>query len=325
MLKVFQNKSQVPPRDIKSPEETSWLQRMGTGLQKSSGHITDGIIKIFNHKKLNQVTLTELEELLILADLGPSLAARLAQDLSKEKFGKEITGEEVRLQLASQMAEILSPVAVPLAIPENAMPFVILVVGVNGAGKTTTIGKFAQKFHSEGRRVLLAAGDTFRAAAIEQLEAWADRIGVPVFKKQQGADSAALVHGAVEAALQQKYEVLIIDTAGRLQNKQELMAELAKVIRVIKRQLPAAPHATLLVLDGTTGQNAISQTKVFQEMINVSGLVVTKLDGTAKAGVVVALAQQFGLPIHAIGVGEQAEDLSPFDAQAFARSLLRID
>jgi fused signal recognition particle receptor len=295
---------------------------MRAGLQKSSENITGGITKIFTTRKLDQAALDELEEQLILSDLGPDLAAELVRDFGKEKFGKEITPEEVRAELAARIAAILAPHARPLVIDETQKPFVILVVGVNGAGKTTTIGKLAQHYQSEGKKVMLAAGDTFRAAAIEQLTVWGQRAGVPVVAKQQGADSAALAHEAIAAARADGMDILMMDTAGRLQNKTDLMAELEKIVRVMKKQEASAPHAVLLVLDATVGQNAVSQTKTFRDMVGVTGLMVTKLDGTARAGVVVALARQFGLPIHAIGVGEGAEDLQPFDANQFSGSLL---
>lgn len=268
--------------------------------------------------------MDELEEVLIMADLGPDLAAELVKDFGKEKFGKDITGAEVRTELAARITDILQSYARPLEIAADKKPFVILVVGVNGAGKTTTIGKFAEQFQSEGKKVMLAAGDTFRAAAIEQLKVWGARANVPVIASTQGGDSAAIAHDAIVTAKKENADVLLIDTAGRLQNKTDLMAELQKMIRVMKKQDESVPHAVLLVLDATVGQNAVSQTKTFKELVDVTGLVVTKLDGTAKAGVVVALARQFGLPVHAIGVGEKASDLSAFDAAEFAKSLLVI-
>ena len=315
MLSLFKK------NDVEKPEG-GFLARMRDGLKKSSDQITGGITKIFTTRKLDQAALDELEEVLIMADLGPDLALELVKDFGKEKFGKDISDDEVRTELAARIEVILQPYAQPLPVDEAQKPFVILVVGVNGAGKTTTIGKFAQQFQDEGKKVMLAAGDTFRAAAIEQLQTWGARAGVPVIAKAQGSDSAALAHEAVATAKRDGADVLLIDTAGRLQNKSDLMAELEKIVRVIKKQDAAAPHAVLLVLDATVGQNAVSQTKVFTEMVGVTGLVVTKLDGTAKAGVVVALARQFGLPIHAIGVGEKASDLSAFDAGEFARSLV---
>jgi len=328
MFNFLQNKKPVEPAQALKPEEkqeadkTGWFTRLRVGLEKSSEQLAGGITKIFTTRKLDQTALDELEELLIMADLGPELAAQLTRNFAQEKFGKEITDEEVRSALAEQIAAILLPVARPLEIDAAKKPFVILVVGVNGAGKTTTIGKLAQQYQAAGHKVMLAAGDTFRAAAIEQLQVWGERAGVPVVAKTQGADSAAVAHEALEQAKVAGVNILLMDTAGRLHNKSDLMAELQKIIRIIRRQDESAPHAVLLVLDATTGQNAIVQTKTFKDLVDVSGLIVTKLDGTAKAGVVVALARQFGLPIHAIGVGEKAEDLSAFDAKHFARSLL---
>lgn len=318
MLNLFNKKEEQKSEE---KPEGGFLSRMRSGLKKSSDQITGGITKIFTTRKLDAEALDELEEVLIMADLGPELAAELVKDFGREKFGKDISDEEVRAELAARIETILAPYAKPLVIDADKKPFVILVVGVNGAGKTTTIGKFAQQFQDEGKKVMLAAGDTFRAAAIEQLQVWGARAGVPVIAKEQGADSAALAHDAVAAAKRDGADVLLIDTAGRLQNKSDLMAELQKMIRVMKKQDENAPHAVLLVLDATVGQNAVSQTKTFKELVDVTGLVVTKLDGTAKAGVVVALARQFGLPVHAIGVGEKASDLSAFDAAEFAKSL----
>ena len=323
MLSLFGKKQGTP---VSEPQEKiSWVGRLRAGLQKSSSQITGGITKIFTTRRLDQAALDELEELLIMADLGPELAAELTRNFGKEKFGKDVTNEEVRAELSARIAEILSGCAKPLAIDGAKKPFVILVVGVNGAGKTTTIGTLAQQYVAVGHKVMLAAGDTFRAAAIEQLQVWGDRAGVPVVAKTQGADSAAVAHEAMSAAHTANADVLLMDTAGRLHNKSDLMAELQKLVRVIKKLDESAPHAVLLVLDATTGQNAVSQTKTFGELVDVTGLIVTKLDGTAKAGVVVALARQFGLPIHAIGVGETAADLSAFDANAFAKSLLGMD
>jgi fused signal recognition particle receptor len=315
----------APATEKRVEEKNGWLTRLRTGLQKSSDQIAGGITKIFTTRKLDQAALDELEELLIMADLGPELAAELVKNFGREKFGKEVTDAEVREALATQIAEILTPVAQPLMIDETKKPFVILVVGVNGAGKTTTIGKLAQRYQDEGKNVMLAAGDTFRAAAIEQLQVWGDRAGVKVVAKSQGADSAAVAHESLVAARAADAGVLLMDTAGRLHNKGDLMAELQKVVRVIRKTDETAPHAVLLVLDATTGQNAVAQTKTFKELVEVTGLIVTKLDGTAKAGVVVALARQFGLPIHAIGVGEGARDLQAFEAGQFARGLLGMD
>jgi len=304
-------------------EKLSWFQRLKQGLTKSSSRLTEGLAAILVKRKLDQDTLDEIEELLIAADLGPATAAKLAGDLGKSRFGKEVTDDEVRTFLADQIATMLAPVALPLD-PSASKPFVVLVVGVNGVGKTTTIGKLAEHYRGQGKRVMMAAGDTFRAAAVAQLAIWGERTGTPVVQKGEGADPAALAYEALERARREDIDVLLIDTAGRLHNKAGLMEELAKVIRVLQKQDPAAPHSTLLVLDATTGQNAISQVETFRSLVNVNGLVVTKLDGSAKGGVLVALAEKFKLPVHAIGVGETAQDLQPFDPQDFARSLMGV-
>jgi fused signal recognition particle receptor len=301
-----------------------WLARLRDGLTRSSSKIADGITGIFTKRKLDDAALEELEELLIAADLGPATAAKLVANLAKTRFGKEVSPEEVRGALAADVAAILAPVAKPLTLVPGATPTVVLVVGVNGSGKTTTIGKLAKLYRDEGRKVVLAAGDTFRAAAVEQLKIWGERTGATVIAREAGADPAGLAYDALERAKAEGADVLLIDTAGRLHNKANLMAELQKVIRVLKKLDPAAPHACLLVLDATTGQNAHSQVEVFREMTDISGLVVTKLDGTARGGVVVALASKFGLPIHAIGIGEGADDLRPFSADAFGRSLMGL-
>jgi len=263
-----------------------------------------------------------LEDALIAADLGPLTAARLTSEFGKSRFGKDVTDDEVKTALSEQIASILNPVAVPLEIDFTRKPFIILVVGVNGTGKTTTIGKFAQNYANHGLRVTLAAGDTFRAAAISQLKIWGERVGAEVVAGEPNGDAAALAYRAIEQARVNKSDVLLIDTAGRLHNKNDLMQELAKMVRVIKKLDPEAPHATLLTLDATTGQNAHAQVEVFQDMTQITGLVVTKLDGSAKGGVIVALADRFKLPIYAIGVGEQADDLQPFIAEDFAKALV---
>jgi fused signal recognition particle receptor len=304
-------------------EKLSWFQRLKQGLTKSSSRLTEGLAAILVKRKLDQETLDEIEELLIAADLGPATAARLTGDLGKSRFGKEVTDDEVRLFLADRVAELLAPVAIPLD-PGVAKPFVVLVVGVNGVGKTTTIGKLAEHYRGQGKRVMMAAGDTFRAAAVAQLAIWGERTGAPVVRKGEGADPAALAYEALERARREDIDILLIDTAGRLHNKAGLMEELAKVIRVLQKLDPAAPHSTLLVLDATTGQNAISQVETFRSLVQVNGLVVTKLDGSAKGGVLVALAEKFKLPVHAIGVGETAQDFQPFDPKDFARSLMGI-
>jgi fused signal recognition particle receptor len=304
-------------------EKLSWFQRLKQGLTKSSSRLTEGIAAILVKRKLDQDTLDEIEELLIAADLGPATAARLAGDLGKSRFGKEVTDDEVRTFLAERIATMLEPVAVPLD-PSGSKPFVVLVVGVNGVGKTTTIGKLAEHYRGQRKRVMMAAGDTFRAAAVAQLAIWGERTGTPVVQKGEGADPAALAYEALERARREDIDVLLIDTAGRLHNKAGLMEELAKVVRVVQKLDPTAPHSTLLVLDATTGQNAISQVDTFRSLVKVNGLVVTKLDGSAKGGVLVALAEKFKLPVHAIGVGESAQDLQAFDPQDFARSLMGV-
>ncbi len=308
-----------------SEAKTGWFRRLKQGLQRSSSRLTDGITGIFTRKRLDNATLAELEELLISADLGVTLASEVTEMLRRTRFDQEIAPEEIRATLAEEIARLLDPVQKPLAIDPARRPFVILVVGVNGSGKTTTIGKLAKLFRDDGRSVLLAAGDTFRAAAVEQLKIWGERTGAPVVSKPTGADAAGLVFEAIERARQEKTEVLLIDTAGRLHNKADLMAELQKVVRAIKKIEPEAPHAVLLVLDATVGQNAHQQVEIFRDMVGVTGLVMTKLDGTARGGVLVAVAERFGVPIHFIGVGESAEDLRPFDARAFARSLVGFD
>ncbi len=301
-----------------------WFARLKDGLAKSSSKLTDGITSIFTKRKLDHLTLEELEELLIQADLGPATAARLAETLGRNRFGKDVSPEEVRETLAAQVATILEPVAVPLTLDPDRRPHVVLVVGVNGTGKTTTIGKLAHQWRDEGRSVMIAAGDTFRAAAVEQLKVWGDRSGCPVLTAPSGSDAAGLAFDALARARATGTEVLAIDTAGRLHNKDNLMAELAKIVRVLKKQDPTAPHSVILVLDATTGQNAHAQVETFREMVAVNGLVVTKLDGSARGGVLVALAERFGLPVHAIGVGEGIDDLRPFDARSFARSLMGL-
>jgi fused signal recognition particle receptor len=307
------------------PERKSWFQRLQSGLSRTSEKLVGGIAALFVKKKLDDATLQELEDLLITSDLGVATASKLTANLAREKFDKEVTNEEVREAFAADITEILTPVAKPLELNPLNRPHVVLVCGVNGSGKTTTIGKLARQWKTEGKTVWLAAGDTFRAAAIEQLQVWGQRASVPVVARPQGSDPAALAFDAMSEARAAGADVLVIDTAGRLQNRAELMDELAKVVRVIKKQVPDAPHDCLLVLDGTVGQNAHNQVKVFREMVDVSGLIVTKLDGSARGGVVVALAEDFALPVHAVGVGEQPDDLRPFEARAFARGLMGLE
>jgi fused signal recognition particle receptor len=313
-----------PEVEKPEPEKKGWLSRLREGLSKSTKKVAESITSLFTKKKLDQQTLDDLEDVLIQADLGVTVAGRLVAKLSKERFGKEVTDEEVRAAFAEDIAEILQPVAVPLTIDASRKPHVVLVVGVNGSGKTTTIAKLAGLYKGEGRSVLLAAGDTFRAAAVEQLKVWGDRAGVPVVSKQTGADAAGLAYEALERARAEKADVLLIDTAGRLHNKTNLMEELAKIVRVIRKIDPEAPHSCLLVLDATTGQNAHAQVETFKTMSPVDALVVTKLDGSAKGGVLVALAEKFKLPVVAIGVGEGIDDLQPFEARAFARGLMGL-
>jgi len=296
------------------------LARLKAGLRRSSASLAEGIAAAIARRQLDQATLDELEEVLIQADLGPKVAARLVGELAKGRFAKEISAEEIRATLAESIAAILAPVARSLA-PGGEKPFVVLVVGVNGTGKTTTIGKLAQRFRAAGHAVVLVAGDTFRAAAIEQLQIWGRRAGVPVIAQGVGADAAALAFDALKLAREKQADVLLIDTAGRLHNKAHLMAELGKVSRVLKKIDPRAPHSTLLVLDATTGQNALAQVRAFREMADISGLIMTKLDGTARGGVLVALAAAEGVPVYFVGVGEKIEDLQPFSATAFARAL----
>jgi len=307
------------------PEKTGWFQRLKGGLKKSTSAISGGITGIFTKAKLDGDTLEELEDLLITSDLGVSVAAKLTAALSKDRFDKEITGEEVKTILADEIEKILAPVAVPLMPNPANKPHVILMAGVNGAGKTTTIGKLAKQFRDQGKNVMLAAGDTFRAAAVEQLQVWGERTGVPVIAKEIGSDAAALAYEALDRAATEGTDVLLIDTAGRLQNREELMAELAKVVRVIGSKMEGAPHDTVIVLDATTGQNAVHQVEVFQKLANITGIVMTKLDGSAKGGVLVACAEKFALPVHAIGVGEAIEDLQAFDARDFAKVLVGLE
>jgi fused signal recognition particle receptor len=312
----------TPPPQVEAPaKKQGWFQRLKAGLTKTSAKLSEDIAGIFTKRKLDADTLQELEDLLIQADLGVETAMRITEALSKGRYNKEIAPAEVRAVLAAEVERVLTPVAKPLLLEGGHRPHVILVVGVNGTGKTTTIGKLAQRFVQEGKKVTLAAGDTFRAAAIDQLEIWGERTGAEVVVRGVGADSAGLAFDALKRARENSSEVLLIDTAGRLQNKQALMEELEKVIRVLRKIDPEAPHQVLLVLDATTGQNALNQVEVFKDKAGVTGLVMTKLDGTAKGGILVAISAKFGLPVHAIGVGEGVEDLAAFDAGEFARAV----
>lgn len=303
----------------------SWWQRLRQGLSRSSGAIGTGITDLFTKRKLDEGTLEDLEDILVQADLGVDVAGRIVAAVGKGRYGRDIAPEEVKAILASEVEKALVPVAVPLAVEAARKPFVILMVGVNGSGKTTTIGKLAAKFRAEGRSVMLAAGDTFRAAAIEQLKVWGERTGCPVVSRPQGADAAGLAFDALTQAREAGTDVLLVDTAGRLQNRTELMAELEKVVRVLRKVDASAPHAVLLVLDATVGQNALSQVEIFGKVAGVTGLVMTKLDGTARGGILVALAAKFGLPVHFIGVGEGVDDLEPFEAADFARAIAGLD
>ena len=307
------------------PQKLSWWQRLRTGLARSSASITQGITSVFTKRKLDAAMLEELEDILIRADLGLATAQRISAAVGKGRYDKTIEPDEVKAILAQEVEAILAAVAMPLVIDHAKRPFVVLVIGVNGSGKTTTIGKLAKTLTGAGRSVMLAAGDTFRAAAIEQLRVWGERTGAPVIAREQGSDAASLAFEAVKAAQAAGTDVLIMDTAGRLQNRAELMAELEKIIRVMKKSDAGAPHAVLLVLDATVGQNAISQVEIFGRVAGVTGLVMTKLDGTARGGILVAIAEKFGLPVHYIGVGETIDDLEPFEARDFARAIAGLE
>ncbi|BCM86508.1 signal recognition particle-docking protein FtsY [Methylobacterium indicum] len=315
-----------PPAEPEAPaEKRGWWSRLTGGLKRTSSALSDRVTGLFTKRKLDADTLEELEDALIQADFGLDTAARIAEAVGKGRYEKGIAPDEVRAILAAEVERALDPVALPLVIDTSKKPFVILMIGVNGAGKTTTIGKLTQKFRAQGHSVMLAAGDTFRAAAIEQLRVWGERTGAPVVARPQGSDAAGLAYDALQAARDAGTDILLIDTAGRLQNKAGLMAELEKVLRVIRKLDAEAPHAVLLVLDATVGQNALSQVEIFQKAAGVTGLVMTKLDGTARGGILVALAAKFGLPVHFIGVGEGVDDLEPFAARDFARAIAGLD
>lgn len=311
------------------PQEAAkkgWLSKLKDGLLKTSSKLGDGISSLLHKRKLDAAALEELEEVLIQADMGAQVASQMVASLAKERFNKEVSDSEVRSFLADQVSSILEPIARPLELDASKKPHVILVVGVNGSGKTTTIGKMAAQFAKSGKRVRVAAGDTFRAAAVDQLDVWAGRAGVAIVRPESATtDPASLLYDALSLSQREGDDVLLVDTAGRLHNKTDLMAELDKMVRVLKKLDASAPHACLLVLDATVGQNAHAQVELFAKVANVTGLIVTKLDGTAKAGVVVSLSQRYGLPIHLIGVGEKLEDLQPFTATSFAKGLLGID
>lgn len=304
-----------------STKKKSWFARLTSGLTKTSSRLGEGITKIFTHEKLDDATLDDFEDILIQADLGVETAMRIREQLQSGRYDKGVTAGDVQTILAEEVERVLAPTAHALQIATDHTPHIILVVGVNGSGKTTTIGKLAAQYRSQGLSVMIAAGDTFRAAAIDQLKVWGERADVKVVSREVGSDAAGLAFDAVKEAQAVASDVLLIDTAGRLQNKQALMEELEKVIRVIRKLSPDAPHDTLLVLDATTGQNAISQVDAFKATAGVTGLIMTKLDGTARGGILVAIAEKYGLPIHAIGIGEGIDDLQPFDAKDFAAAI----
>ena len=310
-----------------SPQEPkqSWWRRLSAGLKRTSSSLGTAVADLVTKRTLDRAMLDDIEDVLLRADLGTEVAGRIAEAVGKGRYDKSVSAEDVTTIVANEVEKVLSPVAKPLEIDDSHKPFVILVVGVNGSGKTTTIGKLAAKLSAEGRKVMLAAGDTFRAAAIEQLKVWGERNKVPVVARAQGSDSASLAFEAVEAAKAQNIDVLLIDTAGRLQNKTELRVELEKVRRVIGKVDASAPHAVLLVLDATVGQNALSQVDAFHKTAGVTGLVMTKLDGTARGGILVALSEKYKLPVHFIGVGEGIDDLAPFTARDFARAIAGQD
>ena len=301
----------------------SWWKRLSGGLKRTSSSLGGAIGSLVTKRKLDADTIEELEHELIRADLGPEFAGRVASAFAEGRFDKAIAPDDVKALLAGEIEKVLTPVAKPLEV--TARPFIVLVAGVNGSGKTTTIGKLAAKFRAEGKTVMLVAGDTFRAAAIDQLNIWGERTGASVMAREPGTDAAGLAFDALGAAKTQGVDIVLVDTAGRLQNRAELMSELEKMVRVMRKVEPSAPHAVLLVLDATVGQNALSQVEIFGKVAGVTGLVMTKLDGTARGGILVAIAARFGLPVHFIGVGEGVEDLSPFTARDFARAIVGLD
>jgi fused signal recognition particle receptor len=308
-----------------STTKKSWWRRLSGGLKRTSASIGDAIVGLVSKRKLDATAIEELEDVLIRADLGVDAAAKISAAVGEGRYDKAIAPEEVRAILAAEVEKLLTPVAKPLVVDSAAKPFVILVIGVNGSGKTTTIGKLSARLAGDGYKVMLAAGDTFRAAAIDQLKIWGERSSSPVIARAPGADAAGLAFEALTDARARKVDVLIVDTAGRLQNRAELMGELEKIVRVMKKIDPAAPHAVLLVLDATIGQNALSQVQQFSRIAGVTGLVMTKLDGTARGGILVAIATKFQLPVHFIGIGEGIDDLAPFAARDFARAIAGIE
>jgi fused signal recognition particle receptor len=307
--------------DTPETDKPSWWRRLSSGLKRTSTSIGSALTEFISKRKLDRAMLEEIEDVLLRADLGTAVASRIAEAVGEGRYDKMISASDVKEIVAAEVEKVLAPVAQPLVIDPGIKPFVILMVGVNGSGKTTTIGKLSARFASEGRKVMMAAGDTFRAAAIDQLKVWGERTGSPVIAGAQGSDSAGLAFNALTAAKEQGRDVLLIDTAGRLQNRTELMSELEKVVRVIKKVDASAPHAVLLVLDATVGQNALSQVEAFTKTAGVTGLVMTKLDGTARGGILVAIAEKHQLPVHFIGVGESVEDLAPFTARDFAQAI----
>ncbi|WAC28673.1 signal recognition particle-docking protein FtsY [Ancylobacter sp. SL191] len=312
------------PDDMTGSRPGFW-KRLTQGLTRTASSLSTGITDLFTKRKLDATTLEDLEDILIRADLGVETSARIAEAVGKGRYEKGIDPEEVRALVAAEIEAVLTPIATPLSFETTSKPFVLLMVGVNGSGKTTTIGKLASTLRAQGKKVVLAAGDTFRAAAIEQLKVWADRTGATIVSREPGADAAGVAFDGLAKARADGADVLIIDTAGRLQNRAELMAELEKVVRVIKKQEPGAPHAVVLTLDATVGQNALSQVEAFTRVAGVTGLVMTKLDGTARGGILVAIAAKHRLPVHLIGVGEGIDDLQPFAARDFARAIVGLD
>ena len=308
-----------------SSKTANWWQRLSGGLRRTSSSLSGALSDLVTKRKLDAAMVEELEEELIRADLGVAVASRIAGAVGEGRYDKDVSADDVKTIFAAEIEKVLAPVAQPLAIDAAKKPCVILVIGVNGSGKTTTIGKLAAKLRSEGRTLMLAAGDTFRAAAIDQLKIWGSRVGATVIAREPGSDAAGLVFDAIAAAKKENADVLLVDTAGRLQNRAELMSELEKVVRVIGKAEPGAPHAVLLVLDATVGQNALSQVEIFEKMAGVTGLVMTKLDGTARGGILVAIAEKFRLPVHFIGVGEGVDDLQPFAARDFARAVAGLE
>ncbi|QFI68043.1 Signal recognition particle receptor protein FtsY [Sinorhizobium alkalisoli] len=323
--KGFAAAERRPEEEAPAPQlKLSWYQRLRRGLARTSSQLTGQIASLFTKRKLDEATLQDLEDLLIQADLGVETAMRIADTLASERYGKDVTGEDVSRIMAGEITKVLGPVARPLELDLSHKPHVILVVGVNGTGKTTTIGKLAAKLSGAGLKVMLAAGDTFRAAAIEQLKIWAERTKSDIVASKLGADAAGLAYEAYERAREKKSDVLIIDTAGRLQNKAELMAELEKIVRVLGKLDPEAPHTVLQTLDATTGQNALQQVEIFRNVAGVSGLIMTKLDGTARGGILVAISAKHKLPVYFIGVGEGIDDLEPFEAKDFAEAIAGV-